>query len=132
MTVRKGASAIAYNAELDSFLLVKRAESKEEHPGLWEFPGGNVAEDESPKQAALRELEEETGLRGRAIRTGEPGQVEYPHGVFEIHPFLILVDSADVELSSEHTEYEWVELGEVTGYDTVNGIEKELKAVDVL
>jgi len=35
---------------------------------LWEFPKGGVDADETPLEAALRELEEETGLGSSAIR----------------------------------------------------------------
>jgi len=35
---------------------------------LWEFPKGGVDADETPREAALRELEEETGLGASAIR----------------------------------------------------------------
>jgi 8-oxo-dGTP diphosphatase len=32
--------------------------------GTWSFPGGHIDNGESPEECALRELEEETGLRG--------------------------------------------------------------------
>jgi 8-oxo-dGTP diphosphatase len=44
-------------------LLVKR--SVEPKKGFWCLPGGFMELDETPEQAALRELTEETGLKGR-------------------------------------------------------------------
>lgn len=40
--------------------------------GLWEFPGGKIGPGESPEQAAVREVGEETGLTVEPIhRLGE-------------------------------------------------------------
>jgi 8-oxo-dGTP pyrophosphatase MutT (NUDIX family) len=41
--------------------------------GLWEFPGGKLEADESPRDAARRECWEETGLRVDVLRRA--GQV---------------------------------------------------------
>ncbi len=42
-------------------LVAKRPEGKS-MAGLWEFPGGKVAEGESPEAALVRELDEELGI----------------------------------------------------------------------
>lgn len=45
------------------FLLTLRSPEKKEYPLCWENPGGAVQWGEESRQAALRELEEETGIR---------------------------------------------------------------------
>jgi len=47
----------------DEILMFKRSESKKKFPGYWSIPGGHIDEGEDPLAAAIREVEEETGLR---------------------------------------------------------------------
>lgn len=46
-----------------ALLLTRRAAGLNRHAGQWAFPGGRIDGDETPEQAALRELDEEVGLR---------------------------------------------------------------------
>ena len=44
-------------------ILAKRASALKNFPNLFEFPGGKIEKDESPKQALVRELEEELKIK---------------------------------------------------------------------
>lgn len=125
----KGASAVTRNPE-GKYLLVKRTDTRSMHPGKWEFPGGGVENGETPEDAVLRELKEETGLDGEIVEHGMPGEVSTEYGTLKIYPFLVESEGS-IELSREHSEYKWIELEELEEYDTVPGLEKELEAVGV-
>lgn len=71
--------ATAYAVREGRVLLLKHKKL-----GLWLPPGGHIDEGETPDQAALRELKEETGLEGdfvvpRRADTPPHGRVEYLH-----------------------------------------------------
>ena len=62
------------------------------HPKVQEWlpPGGHVDENEDPVQAVLREIHEETGLRGQVVPTGPRFELDYPTQVQP--PFTIMVE----------------------------------------
>lgn len=84
--------------------------------GRWMQPGGHLDPDEAPWEAALRETEEETGLRPRHPETGP----ELIH--LDVHPaasghihldlrYLLLCDDADpTPPPGESPEVRWCEL----------------------
>lgn len=124
------AAAVVYNFETNKFLLVKRAMTRERFPEKWEFPSGFFEKYENPKEAALRELEEETGLLGEVVKIGEKFSIQIPDVL--VNPVLVVVESNEVELSEEHTDFEWVDLNQIERFETVPKIKQDLKAVDVL
>lgn len=47
----------------DGVVLLKRADNVRFEPGKWSSPGGHIENGESAEDAAIRELQEETGIR---------------------------------------------------------------------
>ena len=57
-----GLPAPATWSERAALLLTRRSAALRNHAGQWALPGGRIDGDETPEQAALRELQEEVGL----------------------------------------------------------------------
>lgn len=56
-------AVVVVEHEAPSILLTKRASTLRAHGGQWALPGGRLDDGETPVDAALRELQEELGLR---------------------------------------------------------------------
>jgi bis(5'-nucleosidyl)-tetraphosphatase len=84
----------------------------------WDFPKGLVEPGEEPLEAALREVAEETGLRGLALPWGEVWRETEPYAGGKVARFYV-VESADGTVvlpinpnlgRPEHHEFRWLEL----------------------
>lgn len=122
------ATAVPYHPEKQKFLLLKRNFETDIHPGKWNFPSGKIENGEEPVDAALRELQEETGLKGEMIRSGEPFTVDTEDRRFNVHPFLVLVEG-EPELNREHLDMQWIEPRELEDFETVEGLRKDMERV---
>ncbi|MER7412962.1 NUDIX domain-containing protein [Streptomyces cacaoi] len=83
----------------------------------WELPGGIVDEDEDAKEAALREVEEETGWRPETLEhvvSYQPmvGMVDSPHEIFVGRGAKRVGEPTDLE---EAGHIEWVPLADIRG-----------------
>ncbi|MCX7601656.1 MAG: NUDIX hydrolase [Meiothermus sp.] len=79
----KGAGGVLFNPE-GKVLLIR------DRQGYWCFPKGHLDEGESLEQAALREVEEETGIKGRLRRALSVTRYHNNKGIArEIHWFIM-------------------------------------------
>lgn len=81
--------------------------------GHWDFPKGNIEAGENEKQAATREIREETGITDVEFLDGFRMKIEYKyrHGrrlvQKEVVLFLARTRTRQVTLSHEHIGFAW-------------------------
>ncbi len=85
---RRGAVLLLFGPGRD-LLLTERAHDMRSHPGQVSFPGGSIDPRETPREAALREAEEETGLRREGVEVfAELPELWLPPSNFAVTPIL--------------------------------------------
>lgn len=102
----------------------------------WAVPKGRMEEGETLMETATREIEEETGLSNLEFIDGFEGKIKYfvKYGDEKIDKtvifFLAKTNCMDVELSSEHTDFKWLELNEAMDLLTYENSKKIVKEAD--
>lgn len=98
--------------------------------GWWDVPGGSVEAHETPAEAAVRELHEESGLQGRVVSELSHHQNMDTEGrpiLFHTVTYAIAesepVQPVRIE-PSEHSEYLWATFEEAMKLQLVWHIEK--------
>ena len=81
--------------------------------GWWELPGGQMERGEDPLAAAVRETQEETGLRIAAPDLLRTWSHRNGRGVEVLgHAYAAHAPPGEVTLSHEHVEYAWMSVEE--------------------
>lgn len=95
-------AAIIYLTAAGRVLLLKRSPTAPTAPDVWGLPGGHIEPGETPAQAAVRELKEETGysVTGLADAVAQLGDVAV---------YRADVPSFTPVLNDEHTAYVWAD-----------------------
>jgi 8-oxo-dGTP pyrophosphatase MutT (NUDIX family) len=92
-------------------LLLRRSESTR-CPGAWEAVHGRIEPGEVPKDAAIREVREETGLEVSRLYnvTVQPFYLHSSNTVQMAVVFAAFVESETIRLGAEHREYSWLDV----------------------
>jgi bis(5'-nucleosidyl)-tetraphosphatase len=103
--------------------------------GHWDFAKGKIERGESKQQAALRELQEESGLTATII----PGFEHQLHYYFRqkheliyktVYFFTGETDSQDVTISHEHIGFKWLPYPVALNQLTYKNAQETLTAVE--
>jgi 8-oxo-dGTP pyrophosphatase MutT (NUDIX family) len=114
-------------------LALRRGPHRALYPSAWEGPGGAVKPGESFDQAALRKVEEETGIQGTVrgiVGTYAIPPVANPDG--KLIPgvrFIVEVPRARPDLSSgQHSGYRWLRPDQVRAVEWIPTVVEEVES----
>lgn len=108
----------------DKILIAQRL--KGEFAGLWEFPGGKIEEGESPKQALIREIEEEFDTELNINDFLVTVEHQYDSFYLIMDCFVCSIKFGELTLH-DHMAYKWIGINE-SGIDWVPADIKVFKA----
>lgn len=111
-------------------LLLKRSNQVRTYRGLWGGVAGYIEKHEEPYHAAIKEIQEETGIYLDALKLICEGDTLQFSDTYDgrnydwvVYPFLFHIKSRKlVHLDWEHEEYCWVYPNKVKKFDTVPGL----------
>jgi 8-oxo-dGTP pyrophosphatase MutT (NUDIX family) len=116
----------------DRILIMRRSSKVDSFQGYWAGVSGSIQENETPLQAAVRELREETGIKAAEsefISAERPVMATNGKNVWEVHPFLLNVDDEIVSLDWEHDAYEWIRPDELYKYEFVPKLDEVVNSL---
>ncbi|WP_133406702.1 CoA pyrophosphatase [Parashewanella tropica] len=115
-------------------LLTQRPLYLKHHPGQVCFPGGKVAEDDiTPEDTALRELQEEMGIRPERIEVLGQLPIQHTYTQFQITPIVGVLDNLEnlTVDSNEVADYFTVPLAQLSHPDNQQSIKVKRCNIDI-
>ncbi len=104
---------VIYNHQI---LILKRTRPSSDGLGFWELPGGGLEYGETPHEALIRELKEETDLDIKILKPVYTFTAIRPQYQTVGIGFLCIPTNDCVHISDEHTEYKFVHSNELLNY----------------
>ena len=108
--------AVAITVKGKKFLLIKRGIAPRK--GTWGSPSGFIEIGETPEEASLRELKEETGVSGQVVRLVGVGRIEDKevYGDMLVVRYLIKVGDEKITPGDEVEDIRFFDIVELPDY----------------
>ncbi len=118
----------------DMILILKRSDRVGSFQGKWSTVTGYVEEGETPVQAAFKEMREEISVSTPTLlRQGKAVSARKADTAWISYPFLFSVEEdTEVKIDWEHTDYKWLSLHELTGFETTPGLWRNLSSLGLV
>ena len=109
---------VAFKEDGDYKLLaLETSRDKKIYPNIWQCVTRKINANEKPDEAAIRELEEETGIKSETMYVIDEVSFYYEaaYDRMNIIPiFGVLASSKKIRLSDEHQSYRWIKYNEIS------------------
>jgi len=96
----------------DNKVIVTKYNKGNKKEGYYDIPGGKIDDDELPKQTAIREMKEETGIDIKSLKYKGIITIEYPDRKFLFDVFISSEYEGNPNDFEENTS-EWIEINEL-------------------
>lgn len=93
----------------DNEVVVTKYKKGNKKEGYYDIPGGKIEEGESPKQTAIREMKEETGIEIQNLKYKGIMTIEYPDRMFIFDTFISKEYEGEPQEFEENTS-EWIDI----------------------
>ena len=117
----------------EKILLLKRSNKVKTMKNVWSGVSGIIEnDDESPLSRAKIEIFEEVGLVEKKIellKSNEQIKIDsqqYKNHTWNIFPFLFQVETPEIKLNWENSEFVWIDPNDIVNYKTVPALKKIL------
>lgn len=112
------ADAVVFSKDSGTLQLLLIRRKNEPGKGMWAFPGGFVEDDEDLEPAAIRELQEETGLQLSSMTqlctVGTPGRDARFRTVSVFYYAVVNAAEHKVQGADDAAEAAWVNVKDIT------------------
>lgn len=96
----------------DNEVVVTKYKKGNKKEGYYDIPGGKIEEGEIPKQTAIREMKEETGIEIQNLKYKGIMTIEYPDRLFIFDTFITKEYEGEPQEFEENTS-EWIDIDEL-------------------
>ncbi len=116
----------------DKILIIKRSNKVKSMKGLWAGISGIIEKGEQPLSRAKIEIFEELGINNDEIELIKEAKEmrikspQYENHEWVIYPFLFIVDNPKIKLNWENSDYKWIDVDEISNFETVPSLEQVL------
>lgn len=98
----------------DNKVLAMQRSERMTLPGMWEFPGGKIEENETEEEALGREIKEELNIDIKIINYVNEASYAYDFGTVSLKVYTAEITSGQISLE-EHSDGKWLDAKELAG-----------------